>query len=442
MSEITKKKRGRKPKNIINNLNVSVDKNINNKEEKTEEENIILHLPITLNYIINYDNNTDISLFIKNEDEQKKIEDSETTTCGNTSIKNNTKVIKTESNISPTMSSSKITCNNVNKISTHNLVFNNNVKCWWCKNLFEMPPVQLPEDYYNNTFYCIGHFCSFNCTKSYNLDLNDLLLWKRESLLNLLYYLTYSEYKYIEPSPHWLILEEFGGILSIDDFNKNSNDDHNTSEYIVCSGNRVKIDWPKVVTMTNKGALTVNSNSYKVTPDRKPNLFIVHWDACLNSTSCASVLKERGLSVHFCIDNDGTIYQLVDTANIAYHASGINQTSIGVEISNAFYTKYQSYYLKNGFGARPVLKNTKVHAGNIDEHMMFYPVQEQALSALIKAVCGAYGIPLAVPKLNGSYATGEHQEVASGKFKGVACHFHATSRKIDCAGLDLEKIIK
>lgn len=226
------------------------------------------------------------------------------------------------------------------------------------------------------------------------------------------------------------------------EFNKNSNDDHNTSEYIVCSGNRVKIDWPKVVTMTNKGALTVNSNSYKVTPDRKPNLFIVHWDACLNSTSCASVLKERGLSVHFCIDNDGTIYQLVDTANIAYHASGINQASIGVEISNAFYTKYQSYYLKNGFGARPVLKNTKVHAGKIDEHMMFYPVQEQALSALIKAVCGAYGIPLAVPKLNGSYATGEHQEVASGKFKGVACHFHATSRKIDCAGLDLEKIIK
>jgi len=85
-----------------------------------------------------------------------------------------------------------------------------------------MPPVQLPEDYYNNTFYCIGHFCSFNCTKSYNLDLNDLLLWKRESLLNLLYYLTYSEYKYIEPSPHWLILEEFGGILSIDDFRHNS----------------------------------------------------------------------------------------------------------------------------------------------------------------------------------------------------------------------------
>lgn len=224
MTEIIKKKRGRKPKNIINNLNLSIDKNVNNKEEKTEEENIILHLPITLNYIINYDNNKDISLFIKNEDEQKKIEDSETTsinTCGNTSIKN-TKVLKTESNISPSISSSKITCNNVNKITTHNLVFNNNVKCWWCKNLFEMPPVQLPEDYYNNTFYCIGHFCSFNCTKSYNLDLNDLLLWKRESLLNLLYYLTYSEYKYIEPSPHWLILEEFGGILSIDDFRHNS----------------------------------------------------------------------------------------------------------------------------------------------------------------------------------------------------------------------------
>jgi hypothetical protein len=259
MTEIIKKKRGRKPKNIINNLNILIEKNANNKEEKTEEENIILHLPITLNDIINHDahntkephdlnnpNNphdpndpndvydahdthdtTDISLFIKNEDIQyKKIEDSETTTCGGnvTSIKNSIKdkVLKTESNLSPVMSSSKITCNNVNKITTHNLVFNNNVKCWWCKNLFETPPVQLPEDYYNNTFYCIGHFCSFNCTKSYNLDLNDLLLWKRESLLNLLYYLTYSEYKHIESSPHWLILEEFGGILSINDFRHNS----------------------------------------------------------------------------------------------------------------------------------------------------------------------------------------------------------------------------
>jgi hypothetical protein len=63
MSEIIKKKRGRKPKNLLNNINIIVDKNITNKEEQTEEENIILHLPITLNDIINYDSNN-LSLFI------------------------------------------------------------------------------------------------------------------------------------------------------------------------------------------------------------------------------------------------------------------------------------------------------------------------------------------------------------------------------------------
>jgi hypothetical protein len=73
---------------------------------------------------------------------------------------------------------------------------------------------------------------------------------------------------------------------------------------------------------------------------------------------------------------------------------------------------------------------------------MFYDVQEKALSALMKAVCGHYGIPLEVPKTSGVYATGEHPEVASGKFNGVACHFHVTSQKIDCAGLDLEKLLK
>jgi hypothetical protein len=220
MTEIIKKKRGRKPKNLINNININIEKNIATKEEKTEEENIILHLPITLNDIINYDTNN-ISLFIKPENINNKIEDSDTTNTCTVNIKNKDKILRSESNFSPVMSN-KITCNNVNKINTHNLIFNNNIKCWWCKNLFDMPPVQLPEDYYNNTFYCIGHFCSFNCTKSYNLDLNDIFLWKRESLLNLLYFLTYSEYKYIEPSPHWLILEEFGGILSINDFRYNS----------------------------------------------------------------------------------------------------------------------------------------------------------------------------------------------------------------------------
>jgi hypothetical protein len=212
---------------------------------------------------------------------------------------------------------------------------------------------------------------------------------------------------------------------------------------IICGGKEISIDWPKVANMSQPGALKVPATTYKKKPGRKPSMFVVHWDACLSSASCASVLAQRGLSVHFCIDNDGTIYQLVDCDHIATHAGNVNGVSIGVEVSDAFYPKYQPWYEKNGFGKRPVLKNTKVNGGVIDEHLGFYPVQEEALKVLIKTVCTHYGIPMVVPKdPSGNMANGEIPEVASGKFAGVVCHYHITKGKIDCAGLKLDEIVE
>lgn len=212
---------------------------------------------------------------------------------------------------------------------------------------------------------------------------------------------------------------------------------------IICGGKEIKIDWPKVVNMNQPGSLKVSATTYKKKLGRKPSMFVVHWDACLSSASCASVLVQRGLSVHFCIDNDGTIYQLVDCDHIAAHAGTVNGVSIGVEVSDAFYTKYQPWYEKNGFGKRPVLKNTKVNGGVIDEHLGFYPVQEEALKVLIKTVCTHYGIPMVVPKdSSGNMANGEVPDVVSGKFAGVVCHYHVTKGKIDCAGLKLDEIVE
>lgn len=54
---------------------------------------------------------------------------------------------------------------------------------------------------------------------------------ERESLINLLYYMTYSEYKEINPAPHWITLDEYGGNLSIEQFRENSI--INTKEYLV-----------------------------------------------------------------------------------------------------------------------------------------------------------------------------------------------------------------
>jgi hypothetical protein len=210
MGEIIKKKRGRKPKYSIL-LNDNIENN--DKIVNTEEENIILHLPITINEINQHNNNNDIFLFCNKED---KIIDKDS---------ENEELIKSSS------TTNKIICNNINKIITHLLNINKHTKCWWCKNSFDNPAVQLPEDYYNNTFYCIGNFCSYNCVKSYNLDLNDISIWKRESLINLLYYNTYSKYINIIPSPHWITLKEYGGILSIVDFRNNFI--YNNKEYLL-----------------------------------------------------------------------------------------------------------------------------------------------------------------------------------------------------------------
>ena len=61
----------------------------------------------------------------------------------------------------------------LNKINIHTIKINEDTKCWWCKNSFNTPNITLPEQYFDGTFYCIGNFCSYNCAKAYNLDLND-----------------------------------------------------------------------------------------------------------------------------------------------------------------------------------------------------------------------------------------------------------------------------
>jgi hypothetical protein len=217
--DIPKKKRGRKPKNI--NTKITTIETIN-EYTNTEDEKIIFHLPITTSEINNNiecdnvnsdENNINNDIFIKDES------------------KNTYSESNTLSDFNSTYNQNTFILNNINKIITYSSNFTPTTKCWWCKNTFDTPSVQLPENYYNETFYCIGNFCSYNCVKSYNLDLNDSLLYKRESLIHLLYYLTYSEYKNIKLAPHWLTLIDYGGTLTIEEFRDNTTS--NTKEYLI-----------------------------------------------------------------------------------------------------------------------------------------------------------------------------------------------------------------
>ena len=63
--------------------------------------------------------------------------------------------------------------------------------------------------------------------------------------------------------------------------------------------------------------------------------FVLHYDVCGTSRTCFRVLQDgRGLSVHFMLDVDGTIYQTLDLEERAWHATKANDRSIGIEIAN------------------------------------------------------------------------------------------------------------
>ena len=63
--------------------------------------------------------------------------------------------------------------------------------------------------------------------------------------------------------------------------------------------------------------------------------FVIHFDACGTSRQCFNVLQDhRGLSVHFMLDLDGTIYQTLDLKERAWHATSSNSRSVGIEIAN------------------------------------------------------------------------------------------------------------
>lgn len=63
--------------------------------------------------------------------------------------------------------------------------------------------------------------------------------------------------------------------------------------------------------------------------------FVLHFDVCGVSRTCFKVLHDhRGLSVHFMLDIDGTIYQTLDVKERAWHATSSNSRSVGIEIAN------------------------------------------------------------------------------------------------------------
>lgn len=231
-----KKKRGRK--NIGHILDY---KSLNNKNFSicSEEEPIIVHLPITsVDIELSDSDNLIISeyqssnLFIKtekdiNNNNNKSIISSNSSNISYSLPKGKKlskkdmiiKMLEEEINDLKQKLNFQEIEDNKTQVSYSN--YSESTKCWWCRNSFNTPAISLPEDYFQKKFVCLGHFCSFNCALSYNLELNDNKTWKRKSLLFLLYQKTYNKYQEINPAPSWRTLIEYGGNLTIEKFREN-----------------------------------------------------------------------------------------------------------------------------------------------------------------------------------------------------------------------------
>ncbi len=64
------------------------------------------------------------------------------------------------------------------------------------------------------------------------------------------------------------------------------------------------------------------------------NKIVLHTDVCRTGADCFRALAEQGLSSHFIIDWDGTIYQTCDPMHTCLHAGEVNKLSIGFDLNN------------------------------------------------------------------------------------------------------------
>jgi N-acetylmuramoyl-L-alanine amidase len=187
---------------------------------------------------------------------------------------------------------------------------------------------------------------------------------------------------------------------------------------------------------------------------------VFHYDACGTSRRCFEVLHDlRGLSTHFMVDLDGTVYQTLDLKERAWHAAFANDRSVGIEIAhigayedmetlnrwcvdqgNSRRIRFPDDFGENGlppnFTARPARPG--VFEGTINGKALkqydFTEAQYQALEKLTVALCRVFPrirptTPLQPDGSRLNVALPGKPELRA--FEGLLGHYHITTQKID-----------
>ncbi|MFT3700276.1 MAG: N-acetylmuramoyl-L-alanine amidase [Kofleriaceae bacterium] len=169
--------------------------------------------------------------------------------------------------------------------------------------------------------------------------------------------------------------------------------------------------------------------------------FVIHHDGCNNADMCWSVLQnERGLSVHFILDNDGTIYQTIDLGLMAYHASEWNTYSIGVEMCNkGDAIAFPNWYSSGKYGPKRDVKTIKINNSTIKAYT-YTKEQMDSLTGLGRVLQRLLpNLPAEFPQASpGKQQWNTINHDVSMKFAGYIGHYHLWDQKWDPGPFEFE----
>jgi len=161
---------------------------------------------------------------------------------------------------------------------------------------------------------------------------------------------------------------------------------------------------------------------------------VLHLDGCVNSRSCFHSMHDMprpdggcGLSAHFMIDADGTIYQTLDLVERAYHAEEANSGSIGVEICNrGDASRNELDRLPRDYRTRPV-KDVVIN-GHTFHAFDFRPEQYASVLALSRVLVRLFpNVRPVYPERDGKPLLETLRDPQS--FNGIVGHLHVDKQK-------------
>ena len=211
-------------------------------------------------------------------------------------------------------------------------------------------------------------------------------------------------------------------------------------------------------TMTADGKQTPSAVTYTARYAKRPSLhgvltpqavraaikqFVVHHDGCTSADMCFSVLQnERGLSCHFLIDNDGTIYQTIDLGLMAYHASDWNLYSIGVELCNrGDALTYPHTYEAGQYGPKRATKLCRINNNTI-KSFEYTDAQYDGFLRLCRELVKLFpNLPTDYPQSSPGeqlWDTLPNPNIERERYAGYIGHYHITAQKWDPGHFDFK----